>query len=120
MITVEDKEIFASYIMMMVRRVPKRKEKAEKIWPEFLESFRSSSDIIRWVDSELDKTDPTDSNRLSKLSKLREEVERILDEYKDNIPPEILLNSMVIRSRLIPVLCDMLWQFLVAPERRSL
>jgi hypothetical protein len=118
-ITSEEKTIFASYMIMMIRRVPRRKEKAQEIWPGTLDSFEESSELVQWLNAEEVNTDLNDLEKLKKLSRLREEVRKILEEYRDNIPTEILLKTMVSESSLLPVISDMNWQFLIAPEGYS-
>ncbi|CAN5388252.1 MAG: DUF4238 domain-containing protein [Pyrinomonadaceae bacterium] len=119
MITSDEKTIFASYMIMMIKRVPRRKERAKEIWPSTLDSFEESSELMQWLNAEEANTDPNDLEKLAKLSRLGAEVRRILEEYRENIPTEILLKTMVLESALLPVIGDMNWQFFIAPEGYS-
>jgi hypothetical protein len=119
MITHEEKSIFASYLILMIRRVPRRMDKAKETWPSVLDSFEESSEVIQWLKAEESSIDSNDLNKMAKLTRLREEVQRILDEYRNGMPPEILLKTMVTESNLLPVISGMNWQFFVAPEGYS-
>jgi hypothetical protein len=71
---------------MMGRRVPWRREKTKKLWPEVLESFKSWSKIIQWLDSEEAETLPDDVETLSRLSMIRDKVNRLIEDYRKEIP----------------------------------
>jgi hypothetical protein len=98
MITMDEKVILASYIVLMLKRVERRRQKAARMWPSFLEEFESSSDLLRTVDI-LERDTPSDDTRtLERLKKVRAEIERVLGEYKANpssVPSEILHKSMI-------------------------
>ena len=81
--------MFTSYMLMMIRRVPRRKEKAKEIWPSTLDSFEESSELVQWLNAEEANTDHNDLEKMAKLSRLRDEVRRILAEHRENIPTEI-------------------------------
>jgi hypothetical protein len=116
MITSEEKVTFTSYLIKMIKRVPRRKEKAKEIWPNTIDEFEASSELIQWLNAEEANTDSNDLVKLAKLSELRAEIKRVLNERRESIPPEILLNIMVSKSSLLQVISDMNWQFLVAPR----
>jgi hypothetical protein len=119
MITMDEKVILASYIVLMLKRVERRRQKAARMWPSFLEEFESSSDLLRAVAVLERDTAPDDTRTLERLKKVRAEIERVLGEYKanpSNVPSEILHKSMISPgSRLVPTISQMNWQFLVAP-----
>ncbi len=118
MITDQEKVIFAAYVYLMYKRVPKRKERFTKNWPGVFKSV--SSDMAKWLDFEEAVTDKADSTRLARISELRSELERELEYYKEHIPidTEIPLKSLVMESPLgIPgILAVMTWQFFIAPK----
>lgn len=119
MITDQEKKTFASYVYLMYKRVPKRKEMFEKNWPDVFQSV--SSEVVQLLDFEEARTDNADVTRLARISKLRSELEYELEYYKENVPinTEIPLISLVMESPLeVPkILSSMTWQFLIAPER---
>jgi uncharacterized protein DUF4238 len=116
MICDSEKRTFASYISMMERRVPRRREKTKNLWPEVLESIKSWSKIIRWLDSEEAETSPDDVETLSRLSMIRDKVNMLIEDYRKKIPEDLFLGTMVMESWLIPIIYSMNWQFLVARD----
>jgi hypothetical protein len=118
MITEREKEIFASYVYLMYKRVPRRKERFRKSWPSVFESI--SSRMTEWLDFEEADTDEADVTRLVRISELRSELEKEVAYYKEHMPidTEIPLKSLVMESpRGVPgILSAMTWQFFVAPK----
>lgn len=98
MITMDQKIILASYIVLMRRRVERRRQKTAGMWPSFLEEFESSSDLIQAV-AVLERDTPLDDLRtLDWLKKVRAEIDRVIAQYKANaskVPSEILHKSMI-------------------------
>ena len=118
MIEGQEKVVFASYVYLMYKRVPRRKERFMKSWPQVFKSV--SSRMTEWLDFEKAVTDEADSTRLARISELRSELEGELEYYKEHMPidTEIPLKSLVMESPLgIPgILSAMTWQFFVAPK----
>jgi hypothetical protein len=119
-ITSDDKSVLAAYIVMMLKRVERRRQKAVGMWPSILEEFESSSDLIQAITVLERDTPPNDAVTLERLKKVREEIERVIGEYKANlssVPSKILHDSMVAPgSKLLPTIAQMSWKFFVAPE----
>ena len=120
-LTVQEKEIFASYVHLMYKRVPRRKERFRSSWPR-VSSF-VLSEVAQWLDFEEARTDKVDEARLARISELRRELEEVRTHYEENTPvnTEIPLKSLVMKSPLgIPtMLSSMTWQFLIAPKGYS-
>jgi hypothetical protein len=120
MLTRDEKVVLASYIVLMLKRVERRRQKANSMWSSFLEEFESSSDLIRAVAVLERDTPPDDTRTQERLRKVRAEINRVMDDYKANpstIPSKILHESMVAPgSILVPAISQMNWQFLIAPE----
>ena len=120
MITFDEKMILASYIVLMLKRVESRRQKATGMWPSFLKEFESSSDLIRAVAILERDTPPEDTRTLEPLKKVRAEIDRVIGEHKanrSNVPSQILHESMVAPgSKLVPAISQMNWQFLIAPK----
>jgi hypothetical protein len=117
MITQQEKEIFASYIFHMLKRVPKRIERLKEAWPDIYTSV--SSEILAWLDTEEIKLSDDDAAHSAKVSAIRGEVEDVLDFYRENyLDSELTLMTMVAESHLgIPqIMANMTWQFFVAPQ----
>jgi hypothetical protein len=118
MLTAQEKENFASYVYLMYKRVPRRKERFRNSWPHVSSSMLSG--IAQRLDSEEIGTDKADKARLARISELRSELEKARRHYEESIPvdTEIPLKSLVMKSPLgIPaVLSSMTWQFFIAPE----
>ena len=119
-ITTDDKTVLAAYIVMMLKRVERRRQKAAGMWPAILEEFESSSDLMPAITVLERNTPPDDVVTLDRLKRVRQEIERIIEEYKansSNVPSKILHESMVAPgSKLLPTISQMSWQFLIAPE----
>ena len=119
-ITTDDKTVFAAYIVMMLKRVERRRQKAVAMWPSILEHYESSMDLIPAIDALERNTPSNDVATLKRLEEVRKEIDRIIAEYKTNsssVPSKILHDSMVAPdSKLLPVISQMKWQFLIAPE----
>jgi hypothetical protein len=118
MITEQEKMVFASYVYLMYKRVPKRKERFTKNWPRVFQSV--SSGMTQWLRFEEAITDEADSARLARISELRSELGREMEYYRGHTPidTEIPLKSLVTKSPLgIPgILSVMTWQFFIAPK----
>lgn len=118
MLTAQEKEVFASYVHLMYKRVPRRKERFRNCWPHVSSSVLS--EIAQWLDLEEARTDEADKARLARISDLCSELEEAREYYGENVPTdtEIPLKSLVMKSPLgIPMmLSSMTWQFLIAPE----
>lgn len=118
MLTSQEKEDFASYVLLMYKRVPRRKERFRSSWPHVSGSVLS--EIAQWLDLEEARTDKSDEARFARISELRRELEEARRHYEENIPVNtgIPLQSLVMESPLgIPtMLSSMTWQFLIAPE----
>lgn len=117
-ITLEEKEAFASYIALMLKRVPLRMKKMGDIFPSFLENHIKTSTFIQSIkskDAEIGLTD----KQLEKLKEARQQLDARLESYKIKTPKHILLESMIKPSGLTPFFFEMTWQFLVAKDGNS-
>ena len=100
MIEDQEKVVFASYVYLMYKRVPKRRERFTKSWPRVFQSV--SSRMAEWFDIEEAVTYGADSTRPARISKLRSESEGVLEYYREHGPidSEIPLKSLVMESPL--------------------
>ena len=114
MITKKEKKAFASYISLMIKRIPRYRERADALWPEFISEFEASSIIraqIKQIEANLN---PDDVDGIAKIERLKEQYNQVLAEYKQGIPKEILLGTIVRQGLLPRVIYSMKWQLLVA------
>ncbi len=118
MITGPEKRIFASYINLMYKRIPKRKERLAASWPRILQSISSS--VTAWLDSQETKRERTDACSGGRISDLRSKLDRELEYYRAQKPfdNQAHLKGLVTESQLgLPdILCSMTWQFFLATK----
>jgi Protein of unknown function (DUF4238) len=102
-LSADDKEIFAKYIILMHKRVPRRKESIREKWPELIASSRTIQAL----------RSPEVLTALSE--ERRAEVRRVLEKYDHGPIDEVMLGSMIIDWEATPaVLAAMYWRFLIA------
>ena len=103
MIDQDEKELFASYLVMMHRRIPELEEKVKKNWADVL---ASSPEIALLRSPEF----------LSRLTETRRtELEIALARYESGPIKEVLLNAMITDGgEVLAYLRKMRWRFLVA------
>jgi hypothetical protein len=102
-ISASEKVLLASYIGVMLKRVPAREKRTASIWPELLKRT-NWEDLVKWGEAR----GITDS---------RHQVEAIKREFQGGMPREIALKSMVISyDRVLDALSTMSWKFFVAPS----
>lgn len=98
-----EKKTFASYVLLMRKRVPEREELARKNWEQTL----ATSPTFNTVHS------PEFLGRLS--DQKRRDVEELIASYESGPPKEILLKTMVLEwGEALRYLRSMRWRFLVA------
>jgi hypothetical protein len=101
-ITSAEKAIFASYIGVMLKRVPARENRAAAIWPQ----------LVNRTDWEALITAAERGGHKN----AREEVERVKKEFEHGMPREIALKSMVMPyERVLEAFGTMSWKLFVAP-----
>jgi hypothetical protein len=103
MLDAAEKEIFASYVLLMHRRVPKEEQKVREDWEALLKEspefalLRSPQFLERFTDER------------------RTEIEEVLARYEKGPQKEVLLKAMVSGwNEVLPYLRAMRWRFLVA------
>jgi hypothetical protein len=103
MVTPSEKEIFASYVYMMHRRVPKEPGEVAKIWAETVKGSRAIA-IIK---------SPKIQDALT--TERRAEVAALIADYEAEPQKEVLLRAMTAEaSSVMAYLRKMRWRFLVA------
>ena len=117
MIAGPEKEVLASYLALMFKRVPTRKDRLEEYWPTIHADVSSELEAeISRLEADIDVSDTT---RLEDIALLRDEVQQELALYEGEAPVEgeISRQAIVLPSPLgLPtILAAMTWQFLVAP-----
>ena len=100
MLTVQEKEIFAAYVRLMYKRVPRRKERFRRSWPHVSSSVLS--EIAQWLDSEEARTNKADEARFARISELRRELEEARTHYEENMPVNTAHFRLNISSTLVP------------------
>jgi hypothetical protein len=116
-INVQEKEIFAEYVFLMLKRVEQRRKLLEDRFPEIYQSVSSSIlDPLEWqIDVAVLRRDFVSFMQLSKLyNRFKHELESRRDTILDS---GVLLQSLVMKSPLglEKRISEMTWQFLVAP-----
>lgn len=98
-----EKNILASYMGIMIKRVPKRDKKAEKLYWNHVNNF------------DWDKLQQYFQER-GKFGLALEAI-KIKNQFKEKVQKDVILSSMVIETnRLKDILVKMKWLFLTAPK----
>lgn len=115
MIEGADRMALATYMAMMIKRVPRRREWADNLWPEFIREFEQGAGFLERFEALEKNTDPSDSNKIANIARARAEYLRVISEYKSakSMPRHILLPILTGQSKIPPALCDMTWRLLV-------
>ncbi|MEK6407664.1 MAG: DUF4238 domain-containing protein [Acidobacteriota bacterium] len=125
MITAQEKEDFATYLAMMIRRVPAGRASTRELWPGVVQDFQTNKlpELLSRVDKLIDMADPADIKRLEHLHKQREIAVPILEEYRQNgMPRAIELETLVgsEMTRVRAAITTMRWQFFEVPGGKFL
>ncbi len=115
-ITKKEKQVFAAYISMLIKRVPRYRDRADEQWPEIVDEFESSAQILQQLDQHEAKLTSNDTNQIARIQQLRAQYQRLMLEYRAGIPMDIVLATIIQMGQLPQVLYGMKWQFLVAPS----
>jgi hypothetical protein len=108
-ITTQEKRIFADYIAIMMKRVPKHLLSVKRNWNKLIQDF----DFDREFNSYFDASDRVIQK---KIPQFRKEFDDIISQYKQSIPDDIRLSTMVDSIRLPSALYSMKWIYLIAPS----
>lgn len=95
-ITAKDKHILSTYLCVMMKRVPKHRERQQNLAPQ----------VIASVGDQLERELADE--------KSRREAQKILNEYEGELPKKFLLERMTDVTRLVQYLEAMTWQFLIS------
>jgi hypothetical protein len=114
----DDRMAMATYITLMIKRVPHRREWADGLWPEFIREFEQGSKMLEHLDAREKNTDPSDTQGLANIAELRAEYMRVMNQHKsaDSIPRHILLPILTSPSKAPAALYDMTWRLLVCDK----
>jgi len=115
-----DRDILAAYMVMMIKRVPARKELIRDKFPEVLE--KQWELITSEIEEVRAQVDPTDETGLATISAKLEACHKIIEIYRQNgMPREMELKTMVESPmpRVMDAIKSMRWQFVVAPNNDS-
>ena len=110
-----DRMAMATYMTVMMKRVPRRREWADEMWPEFIREFEQGAKVLEQLDAHEQNTDPANTKRLANIARMRAEYTGLMEQYKsaDSIPRHILLPILINQSKIPPALYDMTWRLLV-------
>lgn len=92
-----DRMALATYMAVMIKRVPRRREWADGVWPELLREFELGAKVLEQMDAHERDTDPSNTKRLANIAKMRAEYLGLMEQYKsaESIPRHILLPLQV-------------------------
>lgn len=119
-ITDSDRQIFAAYMTLMMRRVPARKDLVTEQFPKVVETEKANlDDLVVHARSLINPSDPKESAFFDKYFEVRR---KLLDDYERNgMPREMELRTIVeadmpdVRAAIL----RMTWQFFVASDDDS-
>jgi hypothetical protein len=115
MIDESDRQILASYIVTLMKRVPRGQEKLTSLWFKAHRMLNEAVDIDRIV-SRIEAQVSEDTEKLARLEEARREYASVMKKFGAEMPRDSLLNQTVADARIAPVLCQMTWYFLIAPK----
>jgi hypothetical protein len=113
-----DRMAMATYMAVMIKRVPHRREWADEMWPEFIREFEQGANVLEQLEAHEKNTDRSDTKRLANIARMRAEYIGLMNQYKsaDCIPRHILLPILIGQSKIPPALSDMTWRLLVCDK----
>lgn len=113
-----DRMALATYMAVMIKRVPRRREWADEMWPEFIRQFEQGAKVVEQLDAHEQDTSPSDTKRLANIARMRAEYLGLMEQYKsaESIPRHILLPILINQSKIPPALYDMTWRLLVCDK----
>ncbi len=110
-ITMQEKEVLARYISVMLTRVPKHRKRAEAWLPELVEQFRER------LPAELDALLVISPPALESREQLLEMGHRYLDQYK--VQPPSHLGVGLVSDKYAPIFAQMRWVFYTSGTQRG-
>jgi hypothetical protein len=113
-----DRMALAIYLAVMVKRVPRRREWADEMWPDVIREFEQGTNVLERLNAHEMNTIPSDIKRLNNIARIRAEYLEVMNRYKNanNIPRHILLPILTVRSKIPPALFEMTWRLLVCSK----
>ena len=110
-----DRMALANYMAVMLKRVPRRRQWADEMWPEFIREFEQGANVLEQLDAHEKNTKPSEVQILKNIARIRAEYLEVMNRYKnaDNIPRHILLPILTGESQIPPALYEMTWRLLV-------
>lgn len=113
-----DRMALANYMAVMIKRVPRRRDWADEMWPEFIRKFDQGANVLEQLDAHEKTTKPSDTKRLKNIARIRADYLDVMNQYKSakNIPRHILLPILTGESKIPPALFDMCWRLLVCSK----
>lgn len=108
----------ATYMAVMIKRVPRRREWADDMWPEFIREFEQGANVLEQLAAHEKNTAPSDTKRLENIARMRAEYIDLMNQYKSakGIPRHLLLPILTGKSRIPPALYDMTWRLLICDK----
>lgn len=110
-----DRMALANYMAVMLKRVPRRRQWADEMWPEFIREFEQGANVLEQLDAHEKNTKPSEVKRLKNIARIRAEYLEVMNRYKNanNIPRHILLPILTGESQIPPALFEMTWRLIV-------
>lgn len=113
-ITQQEKETLSTYMVVMLKRVPRGLERAREQAPKVIESVFSNlkDDIIRLIREHPSKTD--------KLQKILQELPNLKTKYENSFPMEVWYKNILpdTSTKLHMIVPAMTWTFLISDRQQ--
>lgn len=111
-ITTAEKWIFCRYVVYLMKRVPRARQRIKTVIAEHVIEAE-----MRAYDSEIDTAIEENPERREFYERRRREIREVLNRYKEEVPSTVLLNVLRYPSpRVTEALSKMTWRFLVCPK----
>jgi hypothetical protein len=109
-VTTEDKLLLAQYMIVMLKRVPRGKERIKEKFP------RVGGPVFKWFDRQIAALAEKNPSQSEDLEKRRVEAKKLWRKYRGNPPKEIWLKVIPpeTTSQSLKILEEMTLQFLVS------
>lgn len=107
-ITEKDKEVLAKYITVMMKRVPKGKDRFNELAPSL------SDKLYREISEELSHIASEQPEKKDLVKRRKSEIKEIFDRYSKNPPKEIWIDNIPPERspNVVAALVGMTWRFL--------
>lgn len=107
-ITEEDKKIFSEYLVVLIKRVPRGKERAKDLMPSAVKDFR------KVIDRDFNIVSTQYPQKEIAAKRYQSTVHQVLDKYLNEFPDHIWLDTLPpeYTPQTVSALTNMTWRFL--------